>query len=93
MSGGEAIRQSATGTATPTFNIEGGIYQMAAAGNFNSATVILNELGPDGTSFITTGNTLSAAGVLGPLYLPPGQYQLNFGSVTAVSVGLVRIQI
>lgn len=93
-SSGESFKNTVTSAGTVTIPLSGGIYSISASGTFNSATVVLNQLGPDGATYITTGQTLSAAGVgdpTKPLYLPAGQYAWVVGSVTSVVLSISRV--
>lgn len=79
-------------SATPaTFELKGGAYVLDAVGNFNSGTVTLQRLGPDGSTFITAATALSAVGTSGSLALPPGIYQILVASGTGLSVSVIRI--
>lgn len=62
---------SATGSAVQW---DGGVGVFSAAGTFSGATVELQMLGPDGSTWITVGpdTTLTAAGA-GGFVLPPGR--------------------
>lgn len=60
---------TATGAAVQW---DGGIGAFSAAGTFSGATITLQWLGPDGTTYLTVGadTTLTAAGA-GGFVLPP----------------------
>jgi hypothetical protein len=70
-------------TTGAQFYLEGGKYWLAAVGTFNSASVTLQRVGPDGNTFVTAATALTAAG--GNVSdLPPGTYQVTIsGSTTA----------
>ncbi len=90
---GSVAGESVTGAPTPAtgvtstgslFQLAGGKYWLAAVGTFNSATVTLQRVGPDGNTFITAATGLTAAGG-NTSDLPPGTYQVTIsGSTTAV---------
>jgi hypothetical protein len=76
---------------TANFVLTGGAYVLDANGNFNSGTVTLQRLGPDGATFITAATALSANGTSGSIALPPGVYKLAVASATALYVSVIRI--
>lgn len=74
----------------------GGVYQLSAAcaAGFNSASAQLTQVGPDGVTALNVGTAITAAGVQGPLYLPPGQYKWTVSVGTpsgALSLGITRV--
>lgn len=75
VSSGDTIALIANGTASGNAQAwPGGEGVMSVAGTFNGATVKLQFLGADGTTWLDagTGATFTAAGA-GVFYLPPGQ--------------------
>lgn len=82
---------SQTGTSSDNFSLQGGAYVLDAVANFNSGTITLQRLGPDGATFITAATALSANGTSGSIALPPGVYKLLVASTTALSVSVIRI--
>ncbi|HTV31094.1 MAG TPA: hypothetical protein VMF32_25395 [Xanthobacteraceae bacterium] len=64
------------------FVLKGGVYSFRASGTWNSGSLALNALGPDGSTYVPTKNlfgtaaSLSANGAVDGIYLPPGEYQL-----------------
>jgi hypothetical protein len=79
----------------PTFTLVGGMYSAAyVAGNWNSFTVSLQVLGPDGSTYVTAATAFSANGFVSPLYLPPGSYRLlPSGTVTTGNIAINRVSI
>lgn len=63
---------SAAGTSA-SFTLGGGLYTLAAVATWGS--LVMNKLGPDGTTFISVSQTQTANGGQ-TLYLSPGTYQL-----------------
>lgn len=65
------------------FTLSGGKYWLSAVGTFNSGSVTLQRVGPDGITLVTVATALTAAG--GNVSdLPPGTYQVTIsGSTTA----------
>lgn len=87
---GKFLSNSAPGSFP--FKLDGGRYQMAAAGTFGGGNTKLQQLMPDGATFVDVpSSTISAAGVSGIFDLPPGQYQIVITTSTAMYVSLVRI--
>ena len=89
MRGGEAFSgapnpQTIITSTSGTFVLSGGKYWLAAVGTFNSGTVTLQRVGPDGNTLVTAATALTQAG--GNVSdLPPGTYQVTIsGSTTAV---------
>lgn len=66
------------------FQLQGGKYWFAAVGSFNSGTITVQKVGPDGNTLLTPVTGLTAAGG-NATDLPPGTYQVTIsGSTTAV---------
>lgn len=82
---------SQTAVSSDNFPLLGGAYVLDAVANFNSGTITLQRLGPDGVTFITAATALSANGTSGSIALPPGVYKLLVASATALSVSVIRI--
>lgn len=82
---------SPTAADSPNFSLLGGAYVLDAVANFNSGTITLQRLGPDGATFITAATALSANGTSGSIALPPGVYKYAVASATALSVSVIRI--
>lgn len=71
-------------STSATFQLMGGKYWFAAVGTFNSGTLTLQRVGPDGNTFVTAATGLTAAGG-NTSDLPPGTYKVTLsGSTTAV---------
>lgn len=74
--------------------VSGGYYQtVVVCGAFNSASLQLAQIGPDGTTAVSIGAAIVANGVQYN-YLPPGQYQITVGTGTPtdpIYVALTRI--
>lgn len=78
--------------ASAGFNLLGGIYSFSAVGTFSSTNVVLQQLGPDGSTYVNCFTPLTANGVQAPLYLPPGQYQFN-GTSTSCNAAVQKVRI
>lgn len=75
-----------------TFKLNGGVYTMDAVATWGGGNVALKRLGPDGSTYLSLDSalTLSANGTSGPVALPPGDYQLDVTTATALYVSVVR---
>lgn len=74
------------------FRLTAGVYLLAVSGTFNSGSVSLQLLGPDGSTYLTVGSAVTSAGTAQPLYCPDGQYQLAVsGSPSAMYASVSRI--
>lgn len=88
MQGGESFKGAPDPltiitSSSSQFQLEGGLYWLAAVGTFNSATVTLQRVGPDGNTLVTAATGLTVAGG-NTSNLPPGTYQVTIsGSTTA----------
>lgn len=82
---------SQTAANSPQFSLMGGAYAVDVVANFNSGTITLQRLGPDGATFITAATALSANGTSGSITLPAGTYQLLVASATALYVSVMRV--
>lgn len=89
--GNESFTYAGSGTS-PTKVLHGGLYEFAAvSSSWGSGSAVLNQLGPDGTTFLSIATPLTANG--GAMYyLPPGQYQIVASGAT-VSAHVVRVPI
>lgn len=88
----EAVKFSAINATTAAFSLNmGGLYQVAAhsADWTGPGTVTLEQLGPDGSTYLTVTTPITADGGA-QYYLPPGLYKFVLASVTA-SCSVVRI--
>ena len=82
----------ASATSTAGVVLEGGYYQLAAhSASWGGGNTTVDQLMPDGSTWVkSTVLILSADGVVKG-YLPPGQYRLTLTTTTAANVALVRI--
>ena len=79
--------------ATPAqFALNGGVYVLALVGTFGgSGAVVISQVLPDGSSLAPTHTALAADGITGPLYLPPGSYELTVTDTTAITANVTRV--
>lgn len=86
MRGQEGVTLKFSTQSTQTFHLDtGGIFVYdVCSGAWNSASLLISRLGPDGVTYLGVLAALlanSAATYAAPLYLPPGFYEAT------VSVG------
>lgn len=73
-------------------SLRGGVYQLAAhSAAWGGGNAQLQQLGPDGATYLNVGSQITADGVQGPLYLPPGVYQWVLTTTTAASLQVNRV--
>lgn len=82
---------SALTADSSTFTLVGGAYCIDAVGSWNSGTLTLKRLGPDGFTYITAATALGADGTSGSIALPPGTYKFVAVTVAAISASISRI--
>lgn len=85
--GNTASNISAT---TSAFRLTGGIYYVAAVATWGGGNVVLQVLGPDGSTYLPAHTALTANGVA-LAYLPPGQFRWAVTTATAVYAQVVRV--
>lgn len=87
----DGVTFSNISATTAAFPLQGGLYQFSAVATWNSSgTVTLQQLGPDGSTYLSVSAALSANGGV-TVYLPPGQYQVAVATATVVYAGVARI--
>lgn len=91
MRGGEAVHWTAVDATPDQFTLAGGVYVLGAVATWGGGNVVLEMLLPDGASLAPTHTALSADGITGPLYLPPGTYSLTITTATGVTAALTRV--
>lgn len=92
MRGTESNIFQAASANTAAFTLMGGVYSVAVIATWNSTgTVTLQQLGPDGTTWMTALTAISADGIAAPVALPPGQYRLAIATATGVYATIARI--
>jgi len=91
MRGTEAFNKSnvAAGTYSP-FVVSGGYYQFFAKATWGGGNMQLNQLAPDGVTWVANGAAITADGFQ-YVYLPPGQVQVVVTTSTANYFSLCRI--
>ncbi len=85
---GAQLSNQGAGTYGP-FRLIGGRYQATAIATFGGGTAVLNQLGPDGTTYLQTYSFSANGGKV--LDLPPGDYQWVVVTATGVYTSVVRI--
>lgn len=87
---GEAVKFSNISATTAPFVLKGGQYQYTVVATWGGGSVTLEQLGPDGSTYLTAATALTANGG-GTVDLPPGQYKFVIATATAVYAAIVRI--
>ena len=73
-------------------SLKGGAYQLAGVSAlWGTASLQLQRLGPDGSTYTNVGTAFTSNSVQSPLYLPPGQYQWVQTNAGTVTVSVLRI--
>ncbi len=91
MSATESHEYSNIAATTLQFPILGGKYSFDASGTWGSGNVQVELLGPDGSTWLNVGSSVTANGVQ-TLDLPAGQYRIAISSgATAVYAVLTKI--
>jgi hypothetical protein len=70
-------------STTQTFSLTQGVYAVTVSATFNSGSVTLQQLSPDGVTFVTVLPAFTAK-KYAVIALPAGQYQLAITGATAV---------
>ena len=69
----------------------GGLYQVAAVdGTWGGGSAVLEQLNPDGLTWLTISTPITADGGQ-QLYLPPGGYRWTVATATGLTLSVVRI--
>lgn len=91
MRGTESVQFSGISATTAAFALTGGVYVFGASATFSGGNIGVEMLLPDGTTWVDANTPLTAAGISGPLYLPPGSYRVAIVTSTAVVASLTRV--
>lgn len=83
------ISNQGAGTYGPYFLI-GGRYQFDAVGTWGGGNIVLNQLGPDGSTYLSVSLPQTANGGQ-TIDIPGGTYQMVVTTATGVSAALTRI--
>lgn len=79
---------------TSPFWIYGGRYMLTAVATWGGGNVVLETIGPDGSTYLAVANLADdAVEANGSFYydLPPGQYRFNLTTATGVYLKLTRV--
>jgi hypothetical protein len=89
----EAKLFSNISATTAAFTLLGGAYLVACVATFGGGSVDLQVLGPDQTTWMATpaATHFTANGIIGPVYVPPGQYRFLITTASAVFVSVAEI--
>lgn len=72
------------------FRLRGGRYQLAAIGTWGGGSATFEQLGPDGSTYLTVGTAITANGTQ-VVEVPEGSFRWTIATATAVSVAVCRI--
>lgn len=86
----ESERFSNIAATTAAFTLKGGRYGIAAVATWGGGTIELQTLGPDGSTYLSTGTQFSANGYK-TVDLPPGQYKFVVATATAAFVSVSSV--
>lgn len=86
----ESVKLSNIAATTAAFILNGGDYMLLVVATFGGGNVVLEALGPNGSTWLPIHTALTANGVTG-FSIPPGQYRLAITTATGVYVGINRI--
>ncbi len=75
---------------TSAFTLLGGSYHISMKATWGGGNVVLQMLGPDGSTYLPVHTALTADGV-SSANLPPGTYRWAVTTATAVYAQVVRI--
>ncbi len=87
---GDAQTFSNISATTAAFALDGGLYELAAVATWGGGNVQLQQLGPDGSTWLNVGTDLTANGVT-TMDCPPGTYQLAVTTATGVTASICRV--
>jgi hypothetical protein len=87
----QAVKFANISATTAAFELKGGLYQVSVVATWNSTgTVTIEQLGPDGATWLTVHVAFSANGG-DTIFLPPGQYRFEIATATAVYASVVTV--
>lgn len=85
----EAKRFSNISADTAPFNLYGGTYRVTVVATFGGGNVGLQQLGPDGSTYLTNHTALTVNGA-STVNVPPGMYKIVVVTATGVYVDIAR---
>lgn len=86
----EAVTFTDIAATTAAFKLDGGSYKVAVVATFGGGSVGLEQLGPNGSTWLAVHTALTAAGVA-TVQVPPGQFRFAIATATAVYAQVARI--
>lgn len=88
----ERVAFSNISATTAGFVLTGGVYDIDCVATFGGGNVDFQELGPDGTTWLThLAAAFTANGVKDNQSLPPGTYRFAITTATAVYCSVTRV--
>ena len=91
-SGGDSQLFQNISATTAAFALYGGTYGITATATWGGGNIQLQTLSPDGSTWIAVMSAVSANSFT-ILSLPPGQYQFQITTATAVYAAIARINL
>lgn len=91
MRGTDGIKLSNASATGAAATLQGGVYTLTAVATWTGGSATVEQLMPDGTTWVATDLTLSANGMADPIALPPGQYRIAIATATVVYAAVSRI--
>lgn len=76
--------------SSDAFELVGGYYMLSGVATWGGGSLKLQQLGPDGSTYLDTAASLTANGIA-YAYCAPGQYKLTVATATALYTTLVRV--
>jgi hypothetical protein len=86
----EAVVFSNISATTAAFTYGGGVSRFTVTATFGGGNVGLEQLGPDGVTWLATLTALTVNGSTA-VSLPPGQFRVSVATATAVYTQLARV--
>jgi len=76
---------NAGGTTSPPGRLVGGTYQVTTVGTFGtSGSIQVQQLGPDGATYVNVGSALSSSGASEIIQVPSGGFRVETsGTITS----------
>ena len=90
IQGDSAVVTGLSNQSSGSFFLVGGAYAFTAVGG--AGNIVLQQLGPDGSTWLNSFTALTATGVQSPLYLPPGTFRFS-GTNTNASAAIQRVRL
>lgn len=87
----ESVQFANISATTAPFALIGGMYGVAAVATWGGGSATFEQLGPDGTTWLTVFSFTANDGET--YYLTPGSYRFEVATATAVYLSVTRVPI